>query len=188
MKLVVGLGNPGKKYENTRHNVGFMAIDAYLGEVSFDSKFNGKYYLTQQDGVKTIFLKPQSYMNLSGIVVKKFVDYFKIDVKNILVIRDDLDISLGKAKIKQNSSSGGDNGIKSIIEELSSQEFTQLKIGISSDNICDKKDFVLSRFIDSELKVLNNTIKKVLPIIDDFQKTSVNEIINKYNGILKWNG
>ena len=185
MKLIVGLGNPGKEYNNTRHNVGFMFIDAYLGDVKFESKFNGFYYTSQNNGEKVIFLKPQSYMNLSGTVVKKFIDYFKMDTKDILVIRDDLDIALGKAKIKFDSSSGGDNGIKSIIEELGTQEFTQLKIGILNETLHDKKDYVLGRFSESELNTLKDVIKKALPIVDDFEQTSIEELVNKYNGILK---
>ena len=185
MKLIVGLGNPGKEYDKTRHNIGFMFIDSYLENVSFDSKFNGLYYITTIDGEKTIFLKPQSYMNLSGTVVKKFVDYFKIEIENILIVRDDLDIQIGKARLKFDSSSGGDNGVKSIINELNSQRFMQLKIGILNDKLHDKKDFVLSKFSSDEFNVLMQVIKKCHPIIFDFKKLSQDELINKYNGILK---
>ncbi|MDE6292442.1 MAG: aminoacyl-tRNA hydrolase, partial [Bacilli bacterium] len=112
MKLIVGLGNPGKEYQSTRHNVGFMVLDSYLGEVKWSSKFNGLYYQTNINGEKYIFLKPQSYMNLSGGVIRKYVDYFKINIEDILVIQDDLDLSVGKIRIKINSSAGGHNGIK----------------------------------------------------------------------------
>ena len=101
MKLIVGLGNPGKEYANTRHNIGFMVLDAYLGEVKWSSKFNGLYYQTTVGGEKYIFLKPQSYMNLSGGVVKKYADYFKITFEDILIIQDDLDLELGKLRIKK---------------------------------------------------------------------------------------
>lgn len=182
MNLIVGLGNPGTQYINTRHNVGFMYIDNYLGNVHFEMKFNGLYYSTQINGKKTIFLKPQSYMNLSGTVVKKFVDYYKIDVKDILVIRDDLDMELGQIRIKENSASGGDNGVKNIIDELQSQEFTQLKIGIAINKSCDKKTYVLEKFSQAELKTISDAINRSLHAVDDFRVLSIEELKSKYNG------
>ena len=113
MKLVVGLGNPGNEYKNTRHNVGYIVVDNYLGSVLWQKKFQGLIYKKNN----TIFLKPTTYMNLSGISVKKVIDYYKIPIDNILIIHDDLDLPLGKYKIKFNSSSGGHNGIKSLITE-----------------------------------------------------------------------
>lgn len=185
MKLIVGLGNPGKEYDNTRHNIGFMFIDKYAGDAKFSKKFNGLYYSTQINNEKVILLKPQSYMNLSGIVVKKFVDYFGFSIKDILVVRDDIDIAVGKAKIKFNSSSGGDNGIKSIISELKSQEFAQLKIGVGNDSMRDKKEFVLGSFSVNERKIIDDVIDKSVKIVDDFQLLSIDELMNKYNGLLK---
>ena len=112
MKLIVGLGNPGKEYKNTRHNVGFDVVDEYLKKHNQNvnkSKFEGMYSELIINGEKVIFLEPQKYMNLSGEVVRKYVDYFKINIEDILVIQDDLDQELGKIKLKQNSSSGGHN-------------------------------------------------------------------------------
>ena len=146
MKLICGLGNPGKEYENTRHNVGFMIIDNYCYPDKFSQKFNGLYLEKNINGEKVIFLKPQSYMNLSGTVVRPFIDYYKIEKKDVLIIRDDLDLDLGHTRLKYNSSSGGDNGIKSIIQELKSQEFYQYKVGISNNKRKDTKDYVLGRF------------------------------------------
>jgi PTH1 family peptidyl-tRNA hydrolase len=146
MKLIVGLGNPGKEYEKTRHNVGFMVIDKYCNNEKFSEKFNGLYINKVINGEKVIFLKPLSFMNLSGTVVKAFQDYYKIENKDILIIRDDLDIPLGHAKLKFNSSSGGDNGVKSIINSLRTQAFCQFKIGISQDKTVDTKDYVLGKF------------------------------------------
>ena len=185
MKLIVGLGNPGKEYENTRHNVGFMVIDNYCLNESFQKKFNGLYLDKVINGEKVIFLKPQSYMNLSGDVVVEFVNYYKIDLKDVLVVRDDLDIALGTAKIKFNSSSGGDNGIKSIINRLNSQEFGQLKIGISNDKEKDTKDYVLGHFSKKELEIINSVIDKTKDVIDDFISTDIDSTKSKYNGILK---
>ena len=146
MKLIVGLGNPEKKYDNTRHNIGFMVLDNYLGKVDYKSKFNGLYYEKNINNEKVIFLKPQTYMNNSGLSVFEFVNFYKISLKDILIIQDDLDLDIGMIKFKFNSSSGGHNGIKSIINCLGSQEFSRLKIGINNEYKKDTIDFVLSKF------------------------------------------
>ncbi|MDE5630137.1 MAG: aminoacyl-tRNA hydrolase [Bacilli bacterium] len=143
MKLIVGLGNPGKEYENTRHNIGFMVLDSYLGDVKWSSKFNGLYYQSVINGEKYIFLKPQSYMNLSGGVVRKYMDYFKITFEDILVIHDDLDLEVGRVRIKINSSAGGHNGIKDIIACLKTDAFARIKVGVSNNKNVDTKDYVL---------------------------------------------
>ena len=185
MKLIVGLGNPGKEYEGTRHNVGFMVIDNYLNCDKFKSKFNGLYLDKTINGEKIIFLKPQSYMNLSGEVVYQFVHFYKIPNENILIIRDDLDLEIGTAKIKFNSSSGGDNGIKSIISYLKTQEFYQFKIGISNDKNIDTKDYVLSNFSKNEMANLNKIFELSKDVIDSFIKNSGDKTISEYNRILK---
>ena len=124
-------------------------------------------------------------MNLSGDVVSKYASYYKIDKDDILVIRDDLDLPIGTAKIKYNSSSGGDNGIKSIIERLHTQEFTQFKIGISNDKIINTTDYVLGNFSKSEKDKLKVIIDKSGEVIDTFIKSGAFDTMNKYNGILK---
>ncbi len=168
MKLICGLGNPGKTYEKTRHNVGFMIIDNYVNGEKFSKKFNGLFIEKTINGEKAIFLKPQSYMNLSGEVVRPFKDYYKIDSKDILIIRDDLDLELGHVRIKYDSSSGGDNGIKSIINHLGNKEFYQYKVGISNDKNRDTKDYVLGKFSNEEMIILNEIIDKSKDIIEDF--------------------
>ena len=168
MKLIVGLGNPGKEYVNTRHNVGFIVLDYYLGHVKYKEKFNGLYYELDK-GEKIIFLKPQTFMNNSGDCVKKFVDYYKIDSNDILIIHDDLDLEIGKIKYKYNSSSGGHNGIKSIINMLGTQEFLRLKIGISK---IDKKDVI------DQLLVEMMTDESLYDNIDEIKF----RYIGKYNG------
>jgi PTH1 family peptidyl-tRNA hydrolase len=181
MKLICGLGNPGKEYANTRHNVGFMIIDNYCHDEKWSSKYNGLYIEENIFGEKVIFLKPQSYMNLSGNVVKPFVDYYKIKLEDVLIIRDDLDLGIGRARIKYNSSSGGDNGVKSIIANLGSQMFYQYKIGISNDKTRDTKDYVLGRFSKEEIKVLDEIIDDSSKIIDSFIKGEIqNNIDFKY--------
>lgn len=168
MKLICGLGNPGNEYKNTRHNVGFMVIDHYCEGEKFSTKFKGLYLEKNINGEKVIFLKPQSYMNLSGEVVKPFSDFFKVSHEDILIIRDDLDLPLGKARIKFDSASGGDNGIKSIINTLGGKDFYQFKIGISNDKSRDTKDYVLGSFAPKERDILDKIIDISSSIIDRF--------------------
>lgn len=179
MKLVVGLGNPGKEYDNTRHNIGFMLIDKYLGDVKYKDKFNGLFY--EVNGTeKVIFVKPQTYMNNSGECVGKFVKYYDIKMEDILVIQDDLDINVGKYKFKINSSSGGHNGIKSIISHLGNDNFFRLKIGISNTRKDDVIDFVLGKFSKEELNNIN--FDELKNSIDDFINYDYSYVMNKYNG------
>ncbi len=154
MKLIVGLGNPGIKYKNNRHNIGFMVLDNILKINKWSTKFQGLYYETTINNEKVIFLKPQTFMNNSGECVVKFVQYFKIKIDDILVVQDDIDIIFKNIKLKNNSSSGGHNGIKSIISSLNSDEFTRLKIGIKNDNINNVINFVLGDFSKEENKYL----------------------------------
>lgn len=184
MKLIVGLGNPGLAYSNTRHNVGFMIIDYYVNKYGVKvnkQKFNGLYQDLIINNEKVIFLKPQSFMNLSGEVVKKFVDFFKISVDDILVINDDLDLSLGKYKLKSSGSSGGHNGLKNIEFYLNTKNYKRLKVGISNDKKIDTKDYVLGHFSESDLKVLTTVIEKTSDILDDFFKYSFDKVMNIYN-------
>lgn len=181
MKLIVGLGNPGKEYEKTRHNIGFMVLDKYLGDVKWSSKFNGLYYETNIKGEKFIFLKPQSYMNLSGGVVYSFMKFFKLSFKDILVIHDDLDLPVSKFRIKTDSGAGGHNGIKDIINAINTQEFARIKIGVSNDKTIDTKDYVLGRFSKSDLDQIFNNFNDLVDIIENFDYDNINFFMNKYN-------
>ena len=179
MKLIVGLGNPGKEYVNTRHNIGFMLIDNYLGVVIFKEMLNGLYYETNSLD-KVIFLKPQTFMNNSGDCVFKFANYYNVKPEDILVIQDDLDINVGKYKFKINSSSGGHNGIKSIINNLGTNGFFRLKIGISNIRKNDVIDFVLGKFSKDEINNIN--FDELINAIDDFINYDYSYVMNKYNG------
>lgn len=184
MKLIVGLGNPGKEYENTRHNIGFQTIDKFaqkLGVSITKSKYNGFYAETLIDGEKVILLKPQSYINLSGEVIRKFVDFYKIPVSDILIIHDDLDLAVGTYKIKQKGSSGGHNGLKNIELHLGTQEYKRIKIGISNNKMIDTKDYVLGRLSKEETKELESIEDIVLTILNDYFKVSFSELMSKYN-------
>lgn len=181
MKLICGLGNPGIKYERTRHNMGFIILDMYLGEVPWKKLNNGLYYKTKINGEDVIFLKPQTYMNLSGQAVKYYIDYYKIPTDEVLIIHDDLDLPLGETKIKYTSGDGGHNGIKSIIESLKTNSFLRLKIGISKPEQ-DIIDFVIGNFKNPEFKQLESNKEKYINIINDFiDNTSKEKLMNKYN-------
>ncbi len=181
MKLIVGIGNPGKQYENTRHNIGFMVIDAYLGDVSYQEKFNALYFKKIIAGETVYFLKPLSYVNNSGMAISAFMKYYDIDIEDILVIHDDLDEDVGQYKLKTNSSSGGHNGIKSIISCLGTQEFLRLKIGINNEYRHDTIDFVLGKLSKKEMEIFNEYIDTYKAIIDSFIKNGVDKTMNIYN-------
>ena len=181
MKLIIGLGNPGNEYEYTRHNIGFMILDSYLGKVKWKSKNEAFYYETKINNEKYLFLKPLTFMNLSGNAVLKFVNYYDIKLQDILVIHDDLDLNLGTIRLKENSSAGGHNGIKSIISALQSQEFKRLKIGISNNKKMDTKDYVLGKFTKEEINILNNILNDCHNIIEDFSAMSFTDLMSKYN-------
>lgn len=184
MKLIVGLGNPDKKYNKTRHNVGFMIVDAFLGDIKYQEKFNSWYTKTIIEGETVYFVKPKTYMNNSGFAVRDFVKFFNIDIKDILIIQDDLDENFGQYKLKKNSSSGGHNGIKSIIQELGTDEFARLKIGIKNEYINDTIDFVLDDFSKKEQEELSKMTKIYNEIIESFIRDGIEKTMNIYNS--KW--
>ena len=184
MKLIVGLGNPGREYENTRHNIGFMTLDKYADKLGVNidkSKFNGLYTEITINSEKIILLKPQSYINLSGEVIRKYVDYFKINVDDILIIHDDLDLPVGIYKLRQQGSSGGHNGLKNIELNLGTREYKRIKIGISNNKMMDTKDYVLGKLSKEEMLKLLEVEEKVLEIIDDYFKISFDALMAKYN-------
>ena len=184
MKLIVGLGNPGKEYENTRHNIGYIFLDYFadVHKISIDKeKYNGLYVQTIINNEKVILLKPLSYMNLSGEVVKKYVDYFKINIDDILIINDDLDMVFGKIRLRPDGSSGGHNGLKNIALHLGTEKFKRLKVGISNDKSIDTKDYVLGKFSKEEKKAINELKEEISNILFDFISTDFDKLMCKYN-------
>lgn len=184
MKLIVGLGNPGKEYENTRHNVGFNIVDLYLekNKLKLDKeKFKGKFTKTTINGEDVIFLEPQTFMNNSGESVSAIMKFYKININDILVIQDDLDMEIGKIKLKEKSSSGGHNGIKSIEEHLGTEDYKRLKIGISNNKDIDTKDYVLGKFSKDDREILENTYKTCIDIINDYFEMNFDLLMGKYN-------
>lgn len=185
MKLIVGLGNPGKEYNNTRHNIGFDVIDLLAKKYNLSFKENKKFNALEcyfnLNGEKVMFIKPLTYMNLSGNSVSLYVNYYNIDLSDILIIQDDLDMVLGKIRFVFDSSSGGHNGIKDIISKLGSQKFSRLKIGISNDKNIDTKDYVLGRFSNDENIILSNSYEKLYNLVYDFTTCDINMLKQIYN-------
>ena len=182
MKMIVGLGNPGKNYAKTRHNVGYMVVDNYALKkgINIDKrKFNSLYQILSDKDL--LLIKPETFMNLSGEAVLKFANYYKIKESDIFVICDDLDLNCGKIRLRDKGSSGGHNGIKDIINKLNSDQFKRLKIGISNNKNVDTKDYVLGKFSSDEIEILNSSIKITEDIIDDFLIFSFDKLMNKYN-------
>ena len=184
MKLIIGLGNPGRIYDKTRHNVGFMCVDkiAQYFKVDFTlNKFKGLYTQFNYNGEKIILLKPEKYMNLSGEVVRDFVNFFKIDIEDILIICDDLDTNVGSYRFRYKGSSGGHNGLKNIELNLSTKDYKRIKIGISNDKNINTKDYVLGKFTMEEMELINPIIEKMPNIIEDYLNYPFENVMNKYN-------
>lgn len=180
MYLIVGIGNPGKTYEKTRHNIGFMMLDYFFKEnniTSFNNKFNG--VLSKNNNI--IYLKPLSFVNLSGEVVREVVNYYKIPVENILIILDDINLPLAKIRLREKGSSGGHNGLQNIINNLGTSNIKRLRIGVGSRNQIEMKDFVLGKFKDEEIKRINGIKPVVSDIINEFTKHSFTDLMTKYN-------
>lgn len=184
MKLIVGLGNPGREYEKTRHNVGFMALDEILNYWNIDckkEKFQGLYGEMFYQQEKIVFLKPQKYMNLSGEVVRAYMDFYHLNKEDILIIHDDLDLPIGKLKWRAKGSSGGHNGLKNIELHLGSDAYFRLKIGISNNKQMDTKDYVLGKFTKEEMEQLNPIFHSMVSYIEDFLSLPFSQVMNKYN-------
>lgn len=156
MKLIIGLGNPGREYEHTRHNVGFMCLSKVVEKLGLDhskEKFEGKYYKGKLNDEDFILLFPLTFMNLSGKAVIKFVEYFKIKPEDILVIFDDMDLPIGKVRIRSKGSSGGQKGMTDIITHLGTQEIARIRIGISRDPKIPVVNYVLQPFSKDQTEV-----------------------------------
>lgn len=179
MKLVVGLGNPGKEYEKTRHNVGFMIVDSYLGKVEWKKESDAYTYEINFEGEKVLFVKPLTFMNLSGNAVGRIARYYHIDANDILVIHDDMDMPALTHRFKYASSAGGHNGIKSIISSLGTQDFSRLKVGIGRNQDLLTRDFVLSKLSKEEIKFIESPLFPEM--INVFLRDGIQKAMNMYN-------
>lgn len=185
MKLIAGLGNPGKKYDQTKHNTGFMALDHYLNKNNLDldkDKFEGLWTKQKINGEDVIFLEPQTFMNDSGKSIAQVANFFKISPEDILVIHDDMDMPIGKIRIRANGKSGGHNGIKSIMACLGTNNFNRLKIGIRHPQKESVVSWVLSPFNDEQQKLMDAAFDVSENIINDFIKgKNAQYLMNQYN-------
>ncbi|HGI3382508.1 TPA: aminoacyl-tRNA hydrolase [Streptococcus agalactiae] len=189
VKMIVGLGNPGSKYNDTKHNIGFMAVDRIVKklDVNFteDKNFKAEIGSDFINGEKIYFIKPTTFMNNIGIAVKALLTYYNISIKDMIIIYDDLDMEVGKIRFRQKGSAGGHNGIKSIIAHLGTQEFDRIKVGIGRPNgRMTVINHVLGKFDKNDEIMISNTLDKVDNAVNyylqtnDFQKT-----MQKYNGL-----
>ncbi len=185
MKIIVGLGNPDKKYNGTRHNIGFDVIDKMADEfrISLDIKKHkgicGKGVIA---GEKVVLVKPQTYMNLSGECVREVCDYYKVDVEDVIVIFDDISLDVGKLRIRAKGSAGGHNGIKSIIAHLGSQDFPRIKCGVGDKpKGYDLADYVLGHFTKEELPVIKEGIERAVKACESMVSEGIDAAMNKFN-------
>lgn len=186
MKIIVGLGNPTRLYAKSHHNAGWMFLDRIAKDLGLSFKLDKEKECqiveTKIDGETLILVKPTTYMNLSGRSVKKVLSYYKASIDDLLIVYDDLDLEIGTHKVKPAGGSGGHNGMKSIIQEIGSDEFKRLRIGISRPN-GDTIDYVLSKFSKEELKELDIFFAYAKDIAKDYVSMKFDSFMNKYNSI-----
>lgn len=186
MYIIVGLGNPGKKYEHTRHNAGFDVLDILAEE--YDIKIDKiKHKALIGEGrigsEKVVLVKPQTYMNLSGESVQSVFQFYKVDMDHLIVVYDDIDLDIGKLRIRKKGSAGSHNGMKSIIKCLGSQDFPRIRVGVSKpEPNRDLADFVLSRVPKDQADDMISGLEKAVKTVEEIIRTDIDMAMNKYNG------
>lgn len=184
MKLIVGLGNPGKEYDNTRHNIGFAVVDYMAKKYNVEInrvKFKGIYGETNINGEKVIFLKPTTYMNLSGESINEVIKFYKLEKEDIIVIYDDISLPVGKLRIRDKGSAGGHNGIKSIIQNLGVDIFPRVKVGVGQPEH-DLISHVLGKFCNEQVELLSKVIPAATEAVETIIKYDAKVAMNKFNG------
>lgn len=183
MKCIVGLGNPGKEYEKTRHNVGFMVVDAIAKELKLDfkKKFSADIAKGSYNGETIVLVKPLTYMNNSGDAVRMVTDFYQIDHEDIIIVYDDMDLPIGKIRLRQKGGAGGHNGIKSIIAHLNHQIFKRLRIGIGSIEKDDVIKHVLGNFSKEEKAMIEKQVDKAKLACLDFARMDFVDLMTRYN-------
>lgn len=183
--IIAGLGNPGNKYDNTRHNVGFDAVDllAYLNNISISKvKFKALIGEGNIEGKRVILIKPQTFMNLSGESLREVMEWYKIPAGNIIVMFDDIDLEIGKIRIRPKGSSGTHNGMRNILYQIQSDEFPRVRIGIGRPpEGWNLADYVLSKFNPAERGIINDSIKNAAQAVAEILKSGVDTAMNKFN-------
>ncbi len=185
MKLIVGLGNPGKQYEQTRHNIGFIVMDKIAEKLNIplqQAKFKGLFGAGLVAGEKVLLLKPLTYMNLSGESIRAIMDFYQIDTEDLVVIYDDLDLAVGRIRLRQRGSAGGHNGIKSTISHLGTQEFNRIRVGINRPtNGMAITDYVLSRFSGEEQGLIEEAAERSADACIEWINKPFIQVMNTYN-------
>ena len=185
MYLIVGLGNPEPYYSNTRHNMGFDTINKIAKEFEIQvskEKFEGLNGTGTINGEKVILLKPQTYMNLSGKCIKKYIDFYKIDLSDVLVIYDDMDVEKGEIKVRKMGGPGTHNGMRSVVSELQTEEFPRIRVGIGrTDEPYEMIDYVIKPVSGEEYKILDKGTDKAKKAVIEYIKNGIDSAMNKYN-------
>ncbi len=186
MYIIAGLGNPGKQYDMTRHNIGFHTIDYMADKLNVKVKklkFKALYGECEIAGEKTLLIKPQTYMNLSGESIAGFAQFYKINPSNIIIINDDISLETGRIRVRPKGSAGGHNGLKSIIYMLESDEFPRVKMGVGApkNENYDLADFVLGHFTKEEIPIMEKAIIKASDAAEEIIRAGVASAMNKYN-------
>jgi PTH1 family peptidyl-tRNA hydrolase len=184
IKLIVGLGNPGQRYAHSRHNVGFMVVErfAHAHDMRFSRKrFNAEIAEGEIDGTRVMLAKPQTYMNLSGEAVGKLYKFYKIEPHDLIVVYDDLDLPLGKTRMRAKGSAGGHHGMESIIARIGTSDFPRLRVGIGRPNPDADIDHVLGEFEGDERKLMDETFANASDAIDVWLADGIDAAMNKYN-------
>lgn len=185
MKLIAGLGNPGKEYEGTRHNAGFMALDALADRMGVSvetKKFKGLLGQGFLAGEKVLLVKPQTYMNLSGECLRAVMDFYKIEPEDVLVLFDDVSLDVGQLRIRKKGSAGGHNGIKSIIAHLGTMDFPRVKIGVGEKPTkMDLADYVLGHFPAEERRTMTEAAKEAAKAVECILADGADAAMNVYN-------
>ena len=184
MYIIVGLGNPGKKYENTKHNVGFITLDFLADKNNIKiNKIKHKALVGEGtiSGQKVLLVKPQTFMNLSGNSVKEVMDYYKVDIENLIVIYDDVDIPMGRLRVRKKGSAGTHNGMRSIIYDLQEDGFPRVWIGIGGDRKMSLAGYVLGGFGKEEKSTMEDTVKKAAMAIECMIEKGIDIAMGEYN-------
>ena len=183
MWLIAGLGNPGSRYEKTRHNVGFLAVEACIRRQPLDCKEKEDYKICKGSlgDEKIIFLEPLTFMNRSGIAIRRIMQKSNISPQQLIVIHDDLDLETGSLKIRKKGSSGGHKGIESIIQHIGTQEFIRIKIGIGRDPFVPTEKYVLSKFRKDDIQVIREAIEKAVESVYAIINDGVERAMNRFN-------
>ena len=185
-KVVVGLGNPGSKYDQTRHNIGFDLVDRLAlcqSGVKFSRKFDAEIAEIELDFRRVLLVKPMTFMNLSGKAVGQIMQFYKIDIVDLMVICDDLSLPLGRLRIRSGGSDGGQKGLRDIARVLGTDRFPRMRIGIGDRGELDAADFVLARFRPSERPVVENGMLRALQAVSVWVSQGIEPAMNRFNGV-----